>query len=106
MALGYFCVYLFLFYLIEWRELFMKLFEVRNGYYGEGAVRCFVIAETEDVALKMASESFREESNVGFGDYVYDGEKHLYPRNYWEDLRVRCVVEDTSVEWRSKVNDY
>jgi len=84
----------------------MKLFEVRNGYIGESVTKCFVIAETEERALELASISFREESKFEYGNYLYDGEKHLYHQAYWTNLKAECLVDDTTKEYRGESRDY
>ncbi len=65
----------------------MKLFEVNNGYVGFGVVKCFVIAENEDRAIKIARHKYKAQ-----------GEHYYY-------LTATCLCDDTSKEFVSEITD-
>lgn len=69
----------------------MKLYEVINGYCGFSALRVYVIANSEEDAIKMASKKYKEDS---------DG---MYSEKYWKNLKAKCLCEDTAKEWSSEV---
>jgi len=74
----------------------MKLFEATNGYIGESYTRCYVIAESEEQALKLAKESFKSEALKPWANTT------KYDESYYTDIRLKMLCEDTSIEWASK----
>ena len=88
-----------------WGDL-MKLYEVINKYVGETLNKCFIIAESEERALELARESFRNNSKWKYGSYTIDGERHMYPEDYWQELTAICRAEDTNKEYQGEVRDY
>lgn len=71
----------------------MKLFEITNGYIGEGPVRCLVIAASAEAAIEMARERFRLSANG------------RYKPSYWTELLAECPCEDTGQLWTGEVTD-
>ena len=53
----------------------MKFYVITNGYMGNGYVRVYVAAESDDRAKELASEVFKKES---------DRRKTPYPPRYYE----------------------
>jgi hypothetical protein len=74
----------------------MKLFEVINKYVGESYVRLYVIAENEERALEIARAKYKWYAEGGYRDYI------TYDEDYWKELKIRVICEDTSKEWVDK----
>ncbi|EJL1640127.1 hypothetical protein NL868_001305 [Shigella flexneri] len=94
----------------------MKLFQVFNGYMGDGEVFCTVIAKDQKRAYELASEKFRESARNE--DYETDLEtyqkygwdtsrikKYRYDERYWTNLEVICLSDDLTKEYASEVRD-
>lgn len=76
----------------------MKLYEVINGYTGNSYVRCLVIAETEERAIELAREEYKNDSKKC--------RKHIKDdSNYWENLKTVELCDDTSKEYIGGVED-
>lgn len=73
----------------------MKLYEVTNGYLGNSYTRVYVIAEDEDGAENIARERYKE----------YTKETGCYEEEFYKDLKVECICEDTNKKWCSEVYD-
>jgi hypothetical protein len=72
----------------------MKLYIVKNGYIGEGEIYTIVIAENEVRAIEIAYKKFKEESD-----------KYNKPEEYYTDLTIELLCDDTSKEYASEVSD-
>ena len=71
----------------------MKLWEVTNGFMGDGYVHVLVIAETKKKAKELASAKFKDDA------------LDIYPPNYWKKLDVELLADDTSIEYVGEVSD-
>ena len=72
----------------------MKLFEITNGWMGNGYVRLLCIAESEKEALKLALSEFKK-----------GGEKRDKPDSYWLGLGANMLCEDVSRQWCGEIVD-
>lgn len=90
----------------------MKLWCVENGYLGNGNVHVLVVADSEERAKELASESFkREAEKMGTrrgwrADAGYVDEP-FYTDDYWEvsELRAELVFDDLTREAATKPDD-
>lgn len=77
----------------------MKLYEVRNGYTGESYVRCYVVAQTEERAIELAREKYKEEAHkIGLLGV------RLFPDNFYTDLEAEELL-DVSIEGATDLSD-
>lgn len=101
----------------------MKLYEVTNGYIGNGNVNCLIIADTETRALQLASKQFKKEIDDDleetkkeyekdtikygkkFADNFHKPFKCRYSKSYYTDLVAECLCDDTEKEWSYGPND-
>ena len=81
----------------------MNLYQVENGYVGEANTHVLVVAETEPIAVMMASTQFMEESLKRESEI---GEGHGYDDDYWqtEHLTIELLAEDIGkTAWVSRI---
>ncbi len=79
----------------------MQLYEVTNGYVGDGYTHVLVLAEDEEQARRLASEKFKAESDSRVADF---GESHAYKSDYWEKLEAERLAEVAN-PWASDVRN-
>lgn len=72
----------------------MNLYYVTNGYYGDGQVHVYVIAENEERAKELAAAQFKDSAR-----------NEDYPESYWTNLKAHCMTDDTSKEFVTDVRD-
>lgn len=68
----------------------MNLYQVFNGYMGDGPVFVIVLAENKQKAWFAASEALKK--NAFFparNEYAED--RYLYSEDYWTDLEVKFL---------------
>lgn len=89
----------------------MNLYQVYNGYMGDGPVNVVVIANNEHRARELASANLKE-SVKDTGKYAHinprcgiDGVYYKYPEIYWTKLEVVLLHEDTSLEFVSETRE-
>lgn len=73
----------------------MKVYEVANGYVGNSYTRVYVIAKDDDEAENIARKKYKE----------YAKETGCYGEDFYKDLKVECICEDTTKEWCSEMYD-
>ena len=84
----------------------MKLWEVANGFMGNGYVRVLIIAETKKRAQELATEKFKENIAAGASpDDVTCSIPNRYPPSYWKNLDTELLTDDTSIEYAGDVSD-
>jgi hypothetical protein len=83
----------------------MNLYEVYNGYTGNGAVFCVVIAENENQAKELASEVFKEQARPSALWTEVTGDEFNYPERFWTNLEVELKHEDTSKPFAYSAGD-
>lgn len=94
----------------------MKLWEVSNGYMGEGFIRVLVIASTKNKAKVLGSKKLKEFArNKDYDKQLkyYSDKKwntsmlkeFKYKSNYWEFdfLSADCICPDLTEEWSGEV---
>ena len=83
----------------------MRLYEVTNGYGGDGPVMVIVLAKDAEEAERLASERFKKEARSSYYDAHVAERKRLnmdwenlkeynYPEKYWKELHVEMIAED------------
>lgn len=77
----------------------MKLYEVRNGYSGDGDLRCLVVAKSKKRAKELAEEKFEENARSIFTGRI------LYPKKYWKRLDVKILCSNTNIEYVGEVSE-
>ena len=70
----------------------MKLYRVTNGFIGDSTVHLLVIAKNSDMALQIAKEKYKVESE-------------LYGERYYQNLESECLTDNTSGHWVSEIYD-
>lgn len=74
----------------------MKLWQVENGYWGNGPIHVLIVAPTRARALELAGAAFSADS---------DRHRIAYDETYWMRLEARELCSDTSAEWTGRVDD-
>jgi hypothetical protein len=80
----------------------MKLFRVYNGYTGFSQVYVLVIAESEERALEIATETFKKEAEDK--EYLEMWGKFQYTERYYTNLEIELLCDATQ-EWVSQISD-
>ncbi|URN94570.1 MAG: hypothetical protein NAG76_22600 [Candidatus Pristimantibacillus lignocellulolyticus] len=63
----------------------MNLYEVYNGFNGDGPVFVTVVALNEEQARSLASKAFKEDAHSPFGTTMYE-------ERYWTNLEVELLA--------------
>lgn len=81
----------------------MNLYQVFNGYMGNGPIFVIVLAEDEEKARASASEAFKKDA---FSPALnkYDKDKYRHPQSYWTKLEVK-FLSDARVPFVSEVEE-
>lgn len=75
-------------------EVNMKIYSITNGYIGDEILKVLVCADSEERALELAKERFKEEM-----------ERNLnYNEDFYNNLTVLDVFDNLNEEWASKFN--
>jgi len=88
----------------------MNLYNIYNGYQGDGPVHVIVIAESEQQAKELASEAFkknalREKVVSPFDTPFIKEQYYIYPENYWTDLEVDLLYHINDESFVSEIFD-
>lgn len=76
----------------------MKLYEVTKGYTGDGSVRAYCVAESEQQAFRLATKKFYNAGGFNTG-------KNIHPDSYYKNLSVKLICNDVSNGFCSEVTD-
>ena len=72
----------------------MKIYSITNGYIGDEILKVLVCADSEERALELAKERFKEEM----------GRNLNYNEDFYNNLTVLDVFDNLNEEWASKFN--
>ena len=81
----------------------MKLFEVLNGFMGNGAVSVLIIASSKAQALELAEIKYKTEVMKKGLNLGYRAEYHV--PSYFNNLHANELCEDTSKPFVGDVSD-
>ncbi|ETT46292.1 hypothetical protein C171_28592 [Paenibacillus sp. FSL H8-237] len=76
----------------------MNLYQVFNGYMGNGPVYVIVLAEDEERARVSASEAFKKDA------FCPAWNQYRHPESYWTRLEVK-FLSDAGVPFVSEVEE-
>ena len=94
----------------------MKLFEVTNGWMGCSCVRVLVVAESEEQALCLAREKYKQESEDHDRKELHrleklckelqaEGKRRLYGERYYNNLSAELIFDDLTVPCCNEPSD-
>ena len=82
----------------------MKLWEVTNGFMGNGYIRILIIARTRKRALELASDAFKKDAENSGLNVSYSTQSP-YPESYWTNLEADLLCGDVDNEYIGHIND-
>ena len=82
----------------------MKLWEVTNGFMGNGYLSVLIIARTKKRALELAGDAFKKDADNGGLNLSYS-DKPRYPESYWTNLEAELLCGDVNNEYVGYITD-